>query len=220
VSTKPDLPTRTPQRRRSAGTQLAWSAAAGIVLAIPVALLVRPGLGPILVWDLSAVIYMVWVWRTIWPMDAETTAEVAVPEDPTRAASDLITLTAAVVSLVAVGFLLKEASTENGTTQALLATLGVASVAISWAVVHTVFTLAYARLYYVGGDGGVNFKEDGPPRYSDFAYLAFTIGMTFQVSDTDLTHNVFRRTTLRHALLSYLFGTGILATTINLVANL
>ena len=98
--------------------------------------------------------------------------------------------------------------------------LSLASVVLSWAVVHTVFTLRYARLYYWGPDGGVDFNDDAKPRYSDFAYLAFTIGMTFQVSDTALSANEIRRTTLRHALLSYLFGTGILATAINLVASL
>jgi uncharacterized membrane protein len=66
----------------------------------------------------------------------------------------------------------------------------------------------------------VDFNDESKPRYSDFAYLAFTIGMTFQVSDTALYSNEIRRTALRHALLSYLFGTGILATTINLVASL
>jgi uncharacterized membrane protein len=66
----------------------------------------------------------------------------------------------------------------------------------------------------------VDFNDESKPRYSDFAYLAFTIGMTFQVSDTALCSNEIRRTALRHDLLSYLFGTGILATTINLVASL
>ncbi|MGZ4480468.1 MAG: DUF1345 domain-containing protein, partial [Nocardioidaceae bacterium] len=59
-----------------------------------------------------------------------------------------------------------------------------------------------------------------PPTYADFAYLAFTIGMTFQVSDTDIEQREVRRTALRHALLSYLFGTGIVATTVNLIVNL
>ena len=68
--------------------------------------------------------------------------------------------------------------------------------------------------------GGVDFNEDRRPRYSDFAYLAFTIGMTFQVSDTDLTSKAMRTTALRHALLSYVFGTAIIATTINLIAGL
>jgi len=66
----------------------------------------------------------------------------------------------------------------------------------------------------------VDFNEDEPPCYTDFAYLAFTLGMTFQVSDTDLKTKVIRRTALQHALLSYLFGTVIIASMINLVAGL
>jgi uncharacterized membrane protein len=96
----------------------------------------------------------------------------------------------------------------------------VATVALSWLVVHTTFTLRYAMLYYTGKDGGVEFNQATPPRYSDFAYLAFTIGMTFQVSDTDLRTPTIRATALRHALLAYLFGAVILGTTINLVAGL
>ncbi len=94
------------------------------------------------------------------------------------------------------------------------------SIVLSWAMVHTVFTTRYARLYYTGGDGGVDFNEDDPPRFSDFAYLSFTIGMTFQVSDTNLTSKDVRATALRHALLSYLFGAVILAATVNLLAGL
>ncbi len=67
---------------------------------------------------------------------------------------------------------------------------------------------------------GVDFNQTAPPRYADFAYLAFTVGMTFQVSDTTLTTHALRSTALRHALLSYLFGSLILAATVNLVASL
>ena len=219
VTAGQDLPARRPQRRQSAGTQVAGSIAVGIVLAIPLAALTRWNLIAIFAWDLAALTYLLWVWLTVWQMSAEKTAEVAVHEDPTRATSDLVTIVAAVVSLVAVGFVLSDASTEHGTSKVLLGTLGVASVAISWTMVHTTFALLYARLYYTGEDGGIDFPG-APPRYSDFAYLAFTLGMTFQVSDTGLQDNVFRRAVLRHTLLSYVFGTGILATTINLVANL
>ncbi|SFQ96123.1 Protein of unknown function [Lentzea waywayandensis] len=81
-------------------------------------------------------------------------------------------------------------------------------------------TLRYARLYYYGADGGIDFNQPEPPDYGDFAYVAFSIGMTFQVSDTSLSGREMRRTALKHALLSYLFGTGVLATTINLVASI
>jgi uncharacterized membrane protein len=75
-------------------------------------------------------------------------------------------------------------------------------------------------MYFTGHDGGIDFNQTTPPRYLDFAYLAFTIGMTFQVSDTDLKTPAIRATALRHALLSYLFGAVVLASTINLIAGL
>ena len=66
----------------------------------------------------------------------------------------------------------------------------------------------------------MDFNQDEDPTYRDFAYLAFTIGMTYQVSDTNLTDGRIRATALRHALLSFVFGTAIIATMINVVAGL
>ena len=88
-------------------------------------------------------------------------------------------------------------------------------------MVHTVFTLRYAHEYYRPPVGGIDFKSsDQPPDYRDFAYVAFTVGMTFQVSDTDVQDLIVRRTVLGHALLGYLFGAVIIAITINVVAQL
>src|SRR5262249_2813810 len=65
-----------------------------------------------------------------------------------------------------------------------------------------------------------DFKtEHQQPDYRDFAYVAFTVGMTFQVSDTDIQSRVIRRTVLRQALIAYLFGAVILAVTVNVLAN-
>ena len=91
---------------------------------------------------------------------------------------------------------------------------------LSWAVVHTVFALRYAHLYYTDTPGGIDFKQEPMPDYHDFAYVAFTVGMTFQVSDTDINTRPMRRAILRHALLSWLFGAIIVAMTINLIAGL
>ncbi|MDT4892529.1 MAG: hypothetical protein QOE97_1564 [Pseudonocardiales bacterium] len=175
---------------------------------------------PLCGWDAAAVLFTVWVWLTIARMGSTSTAAHATREDPGRFASDLIVVIAAVASLAAVGVVLIRAGSEKGASQDLLAGLGVASVVLSWLAVHTLFTLKYARAYYTGRDGGVNFNQEAPPRYVDFAYLAFTIGMTFQVSDTDLETPAIRAIALRHALLSYLFGAVVLASTINLIAGL
>jgi len=96
------------------------------------------------------------------------------------------------------------------------------TIVCSWLLVHTVFALRYAHVYYTEPEGGIDYKSKGleDPDYLDFAYTAFTIGMTFQVSDTDIQRREIRRTVLRHALLAYLFGAIILAVAINLIASL
>jgi len=73
---------------------------------------------------------------------------------------------------------------------------------------------------YTGGDGGIDFGQEEPPAYSDFAYLAFTVGMSFAVADTELMTTPIRKVGLGHALLSYLFGTVVVAVAVNLVTNL
>jgi uncharacterized membrane protein len=178
-------------------------------------------------WDVAAGVFLAWTWSVIAGMDAAATAAHATREDPTRRSTQLILLAACVASLAGVGYLLVQAGSAQGSTQVLVAGVGVASVALSWLVVHTLFTLHYALLYYAaeaggrsGADRGVDFNQQEPPRYTDFAYLAFTVGMTYQVSDTQLTTHLVRVTTLRHALLSYLFGSLILAATVNLIVRL
>ena len=170
-------------------------------------------------WICGVAVFLVWTWSVVAGMDADDTAAHATREDPSKRVTELLVLGASIASLAGVGYLLVRASTATGLAQGLAAALGVVSVVISWLVVHTLFTLRYALLYYDDADG-VDFNQDAAPRYTDFAYLAFTIGMTFQVSDTTLTTHVMRATALRHALLSYLFGSLILAATVNLVASL
>jgi uncharacterized membrane protein len=169
-------------------------------------------------WMTGTALFTAWIWLTIWPLGHEETAAHAVREDAGRAVSDVVVLVASVASLGAVASLLLTRSSGSG--KDVIAALALVSVGLAWATLHTLFTIRYARLYYIGPDGGIDFNEAEPPRYSDFAYLAFTIGMTFQVSDTALKTKEIRGTALRHALLSYVFGAIIIATTINLVAGL
>jgi uncharacterized membrane protein len=204
----------------SARTQLLVSGAIGVVAGVVVTAIASLTFGALIGWDVAALVYLVWVWLTIAPLGQRETARLAEREDPTRATADLLVLSAATASLLAVGAILAQVGQLDTTAGLARFALGLVSVVLSWAVVHTVYTLRYARMYYYGEDGGVNFNDAEPPCYTDFAYLSFTIGMTFQVSDTDLETKDFRRVALRHALLSFVFGTGIVATTINLVASL
>jgi len=167
-------------------------------------------------WMVAALLFVAWTLLTIWPLGPAETARHALRDDPGRGTLDLLVLLAAVASLGAVAILLLEQATNSG----LDAVLSVTSVVLAWVAVHTVYTTRYAGLYYTSPPGGIGFNEDDPPQYSDFVYLAFTIGMTFQVSDTDFTSKEIRQAALRHALLSYLFGAVILAGTINLIAGL
>jgi uncharacterized membrane protein len=170
-------------------------------------------------WSTAAGVYCVRVWRHLSPMDAPATASHATTEDDSRVAADLTVLAACVASLVAVGLTLVKAAAESGAAKDMFSGVAVLSVVMSWTVVHTVFTLRYGHLYY-DHKRGMDFHDESDPNYRDFAYVAFTIGMTYQVSDTELTTRAIRSTALRHALLSFIFGTAIIAMTINLVAGL
>ena len=189
---------------------------AGAVTAVSPAAVAAPLLG----WVVAAAIFVVWTWLEIWPQGPDATAAHARSEDPSRAVADLACLSAAVASLVGVAILLLSAGNAKGTTKLLEIGLAIGAVLAAWSLVHTIFTLRYARTYFTGGLGSIDFNTDEPPQYSDFAYVAITIGLTFQVSDTDLRSKEFRRLATRHMLLSYLLGAVIVAITINLVAGM
>jgi len=171
-------------------------------------------------WDLAATLFLARTRLALWDLDATEAARVATSEDPSRGVTDLILITASLICIIGVGFTLMRASHAKGYEAAALLTLAALSLVTSWLVVHTTFTLRYARLYYAGTDGGISFNEDDPPVYPDFAYFAFTIGMTFQVSDTNIEDKAIRRTALHHALISYLFGAVLLAMMVNVGASL
>jgi uncharacterized membrane protein len=207
-------------RSAPAGRRVTGAMLAGCVTEAAVFAFMRPAPAILVGWDVAAVVYLLWVYVALRDLDAGQTRELAAREALNGVTSDLVVLGAGVASLAAVGLALLGAGKADGETKVYLIGIGVLSVSLSWAVVHTVFTLRYARAYYSPPAGGIEFNEPDPPTYLDFAYLSFTIGMTFQVSDTNITAKPVRRLALRHALLAYLFGAVILAVAINLVATL
>jgi uncharacterized membrane protein len=194
----------------AAAGAIALAATAGAGAAWPVAVVIG--------WDVGAIVEVVWVWSGIWRRDAADTERLAAAEDPAPSPAERLMLNAGVASLVAIAFVLNEAGHATGVERGVLTAFALASVLLSWALVQTILTLRYARLYYAQPVGGIGFSDDDPPGYADFAYVAFTIGMCFQVSDTDLAKRPIRRAALHHALLSYVFGSVILAVTVNSVA--
>ena len=202
-------------------TEIVIAAAIGIVAGILWALFSTPLIAALLGWVVAAAVYLVWVWASTRRLDADETQQSATKFDlQDMRVRDLILVVLAVASLAGVAFVLARAGQAEGADEIVRITIGLLSIVVSWAVLHTVFMLRYAHLYYLASDRPIDFNTDVPPAYGDFAYLAFTIGMTFQVSDTPLTSQTLRRTALRHALLSYVFATGILAAAVNLVATL
>ena len=196
------------------------SALAGVAGGTVAAFFVVPQAAVLIGWDVMAAFFLLSIWVTVWPLDPAATQRRATRLDPSRGVADALVISAGVAILAAVALALVRAGGAHGATKASLLALGLLSVVFSWLSVHTVFTLIYARLYYGDEVGGIDFNEPDQPNYVDFAYLAFTIGMTFQVSDTNLTAKVIRRRALQHALVSYLFGAVIIALVINIVASL
>jgi len=208
--------TRDPAERRAAIAIVA--AAAGLVGAVAAG--ASWSVVALAAWDAGAVTYLALVWWAIAPQDDEATARLAQEEEGSPRASEAVLLGAAAASLVAIAFTLGEAGRADHADRVALTLFAVGSVAVSWACVHTVYTLRYARLYFSPPQGGLGFGGDDPPQYVDFAYVAFTIGMCFQVSDTDISKKALRRAAIHHALLSYLFGAVILAIAVSTVASL
>jgi uncharacterized membrane protein len=169
--------------------------------------------------DLAALVFVLWIWFTVPRHDPEATARIARAEDASRAAAEAVLVGAGVASLLAVVFTLAQAGRADAPSRGILTALVIGSVALAWISVHTVYVLRYARLYYSPPEGGIDFHGEQPD-YTDFAYLGLTIGMTFQVSDTDLTGKRVRRIALHHALTSYVFGTVIVAITVSSTASL
>ena len=191
----------------------------GLLAGGVVGLLGEPELLPVASWTVATTIVLVWVWRIAWPEDHEGTKRLAEQESRSRT-TDTAVLVAAVVSLAAVVLAIVRSGSGSSSATAAGVILSLIAAVLSWALVNTVYALKYARLYYLDEDGGIDFNQDQPPAYSDFAYVAFTVGMSFGVSETEPTNPRTRKAALGHALLSYLFGTGVLAVAVNLVTNL
>lgn len=202
------------------GHRVGWSAATGLALGAAVAAVTLWELAVLVGWIAGAATFLLSVWHQIRHLDAGQTAAIATREDDSRRTATVLVVAAAVVSLAGVFVALRRASASTGVTEAALTVGAMATVLVSWTLVQTVFMLRYAHRYYGGSAaGGIDFPGGEAPSYRDFAYVAFTVGMTFQVSDTAFTDRAMRATLLRHALVSFLFGTTIIATTINVVAG-
>lgn len=182
----------------------------------------------LLTWSAFTLSVIVLEWIIILTCDPREVRKVASLEDSSRTLIFILVVSAAVVSLGAVIFLLKSSkqATDPEVTSHVL--LSMASVVTSWWLVHTIFTMRYAHLYYSTNPdnagkkplGGLQFPGEQEPDYLDFVYFSFVLGTTFQVSDVEISSRRIRRLALIHGLIAFAFNTAILALSINVVSGL
>ena len=137
-----------------------------------------------------------------------------------------ITIGGAIASFAALALEFSGAKDQPAAQRNLLIAVVAATLLLSWLVTHTLFALRYAHEYYEPGSdktgitAGLAFPSEDRPDYWDFLYFALVLGMTFQVSDVQITSRKFRRLAMVHGLISFLFNTVIVALTVNIVAGL
>jgi uncharacterized membrane protein len=177
-------------------------------------------------WDVFAMTSLALLWVSIYTADTDSIRATASSEDLSRLLSFVFVLVAAGASLLAVVLLLGNTHNLPPGKMALHIGLSGLAVATSWLLVHTVFTLRYAHMYYDAGPegndvGGLDFPGDEKePDYLDIAYFAFVVGMTAQTADVSISGRSIRRLTLLHGLISFAFNTALVALVINGVAGI
>ncbi len=180
-------------------------------------------------WIGFSLVNLLFFWITMFTAHPREIARIARRQDFSRILIFFVILLASFVSLVAIVLLLRELPNPGQRGYYYHIVLSIASVSLSWFLIHTIFTFRYAHLYYTCKSeesinkecrGGLEFPNDKTPDYLDFAYFSFGLGMTFQVSDVQVTSGIIRRLTLLHSLIAFIFNTTFVALIINIIAGL
>jgi len=182
----------------------------------------------VVAWDLFVLTILALAWIVISTRDPYEARRNARLQDASATFLFVLVIFAATASLLAVALLLGSAKSLSPTGLAGHIALSVTAVVLSWMLVHTLFALRYAHLYFRDAreverhavSGGLIFPGKESPNYSDFAYFSFVIGMTCQVSDVQVASSKMRRLALVHGLISFAFNTAILAMFVNIIAGL
>lgn len=170
-------------------------------------------------WDVGTLVYLAFAFRLMSRFDLELVRRRAAIQDEGGVAILMLTLLVAVASLGAIGAVMR--SLEDVTNRAPYFALAALTIGVSWTFIHVIFALHYAHEYYDEREaGGLLFPEEERPDYWDFVYFSFVIGMTFQVSDVQVTDRAIRRLVVVHGLVSFVFNVAILALMVNLGATL
>lgn len=181
-------------------------------------------------WITFSVSTLALTWFTIFTSHPREVRTIAKIQDPSRTLIFIFVVIAAFISLFAIIVLLKSIPKDSTKGLNYHLSLSIASVICSWLLIHTLFTLRYAHIYYTCQTkeaditkehvGGLDFPNPEEPDYLDFAYFSFVIGMTFQVSDVEISSRTIRRIALLHGLLSFIYNTVIVAFSINIISGI
>jgi uncharacterized membrane protein len=195
------------------------AAGVGLGLGVIAWVLGIPALAPLIGWVAASAVFLFWAWSRAWPADSGRTRDLARHEDRSRRLVDGLIITATLLSVGLVVFALIRSQQKDvvGSVAAILAVIGVVA---AWALVNTVYAFKYARMYYLDDAHRFDFDQDEDPAYSDFAFTAFSIGMAYSASNITQSSTPSRRIAMGHALLSYFFGTFVVAVSINLITGL
>jgi uncharacterized membrane protein len=180
----------------------------------------------VLVWDVFALAYNVTCWTVFFHRKVDEIRKYARMEDGSRIFVFVVILLACFASMLMV-LLLMISDESKQTDKLVYIPVAIAGILFSWSMVHTMFAFHYAHIYYDDDEdqqdkqaGGLEFPKEPEPDYLDFAYFSFVIGMTFQVSDVEISARKLRHIALLHGLLAFILNTFVVALTINLVAGL
>lgn len=214
--------------RQDARHRLAFSVAVAGVTALALHNRVRFWTLTTVTWDVFAVFVLSLAWMTIFTTPNRALRHRAQQQDLSRVLISVFLVIAAFSALLAVGFLLHNNKGDQHPHLLIHLCMTVFAVVGAWCVTHTVFGLRYAHAFYGDPDGphgkdhagGLDFPGEKTPNYLDFAYFSFVIGMTFQVSDVQVTSREMRQLVLLHGMISFAFNTVILALAINTVSSL
>lgn len=176
----------------------------------------------LLAWDSGALVYLLTMWTLFIRSNEAQLRSRAARYDERVPVLMLIVLAAIAMSLGAVVDAMIVAKEAPSSARALIVSSAGATLVLSWLVLQTVFVLHYAHRHF--GDGkhgvGIQFPGEQPTSYLDFAYMAFSVGATFQVSDNSILTSKLRRLVTAHAAAAYFYNTAVLALGINIIAGL
>lgn len=203
----------------------------GACIAAVLVLLFAPGwlrgtVRPVAAYDAAAILVLIYDWAYALRNNASHTERRAAQADPGRNLVMFVVLASVAAGLASAIIILGKGPAVPASDRGLALTFGVLAVVLGWFLIHSTFIFRYAHLYYFDSDSdgtaqrGLQFPGTTEPDDYDFAYFSFVIGMTFQVSDVQITDPGVRSLALFHALLSFGYNTAILALGVNLTSSL